>query len=808
MSTLHIVQDNIKTEKSIEEIFDTKRFDTFTGVTFSVSPNFMNRYLEGFQRIKVVVGIQEDHVQKRANDAAVALTKRLGTIIGQEQTKMYQSLSTQVKEKLANDSVKLLVPLTHVIHSKFYLMSHSETNETRLVLGSANLSEQAFNKSTNQMENIVIFDNHDLFDVYKAYFEEELVPLLVDYMPKELVTINAKKVESYQKEKQHDVDEVILLNNEDLENIKVKAIEEVLLDTDKKVALGVLPVSIHEEMRNISDNLQHEQKRQKEVQEQQETAHMLVKESVLPRAKVAKLKPKATIQKLIQKKVKVKIKKSEESELPERDLMINSPSQRNLPKNITGLFVPSETDTERLLPIGRKASNKVITEQVQILEEIIAPYRNYTVRYDDAYGARVFEAILYAFTSPMMFEVKRKARSDQEKNDIPQFLFLGGDANSGKSSLLKILSKLTNTPTVMDYNKILPNTGHYKKKILREIETWMEEENVMPLLIDEISDDFFSNKSHGGELIVNTMNDMVSREGAFPVLIGTTNAKKHNLEERAARRSYYLRIDKVFQEGEKSTLAYNNVYKKLDNTLFLDFLVRFSEKLVDDSLNWAQFNGEVHLDFLHHTREIFKEYYEIAGIPLPNHFPQARFDDLKESDQERWRQKYLGTDRELFKFDDYTGNLFFNTSSLDANAVGYSAVKESEIYKNALSPHVSIGSNDGDDVELHTVEFFKWININNPYRSKYISELKAYYLENKEVLRRNKKEKTITMNMEDVVSGRQLGAVTQYKSYVPVNIIQSIDENHNAVFNEKELCEWLAVDFRMPGFFARLKKAQ
>lgn len=63
MSSIFIVKNGVKTDLSIEEIFDSEQFDEFVGVTYSASPGFINKYLSGFKKIELVVGIPESRVQ-------------------------------------------------------------------------------------------------------------------------------------------------------------------------------------------------------------------------------------------------------------------------------------------------------------------------------------------------------------------------------------------------------------------------------------------------------------------------------------------------------------------------------------------------------------------------------------------------------------------------------------------------------------------------------------------------------------------------------------------------------------------------
>ena len=61
-------------------------------------------------------------------------------------------------------------------------------------------------------------------------------------------------------------------------------------------------------------------------------------------------------------------------------------------------------------------------------------------------------------------KMEKELESDSEKLDVPQFLFIGGTAGSGKSNLLQILQKmlgLSKSKPIL-YNNIIP-TGITKK---------------------------------------------------------------------------------------------------------------------------------------------------------------------------------------------------------------------------------------------------------------------------------------------------------------------------------------------------------
>ncbi|MCG4788045.1 hypothetical protein L0N33_22245, partial [Roseburia faecis] len=78
-------------------------------------------------------------------------------------------------------------------------------------------------------------------------------------------------------------------------------------------------------------------------------------------------------------------------------------------------------------------------------------------------------------------------------------------------------------------------------------------------------------------------------------------------------------------------------------------VVRMATLLSDNETPWRTFDKQTgRLDFLANTRKLFKEYYEMADLPLPDFFADAICDDFRESARSRWAKLYL-TQTEDFK---------------------------------------------------------------------------------------------------------------------------------------------------------------
>lgn len=145
-NTLFTILNHERVNLTIEEIFDSNRFYEIKAVTFSAEESFLNKYLTPFRSVDLIIGIQDTDVQARGIMALKNETRNLiesqKRIIKKEQIKFFENLSRENQENFVKEKWKLRVPINSTIHSKFYLLRND--SETRLILGSANLSFQAF----------------------------------------------------------------------------------------------------------------------------------------------------------------------------------------------------------------------------------------------------------------------------------------------------------------------------------------------------------------------------------------------------------------------------------------------------------------------------------------------------------------------------------------------------------------------------------------------------------------------------------------------------------------------------------------
>ena len=725
-NTLFTILNGERVDLEIEEIFDSNRFYEIKAVTFSADESFLNKYLTPFKNVDLVIGIQDVDVQIRGLKALENETKNLienqKAIIKKKQIHFFENLSRENQENIVDEKWKLRVPISSTIHSKFYLLKNNM--ETRLIFGSANLSFQAFSNKRNQFENIVIFDNSPLFTQFEEYFNE-ITLTCTDFITKAIRKKAKNKIKILDEnndEKQEEKFSVRFTQDEsaklqiDVSKDVIKEFNDVIIKEKDSVALPII-----EEIKTIDEKQKIVENEKKEELEVEKFAYELSINTISRQAKKKEsmVVTPETFAKKIKPKLEIKIAPKLNQATPERELLFSKDTDRGFGRS--GLYIEENGNTK---PFGQKAGKEEIKSSIESIVKLIENYKKYVIDYNDNYGSRIVEIILYAFTSPFLQDIRFKLESDSEKLDVPQFLFIGGTAGSGKSNLLQILQKmlgLSKSKPIL-YNNIIPTGRTKKADTITQIQLWMNENNVAPILIDEIDEEFFSNKDRGNNLIVNVSNLSTSNFDFTPCFIGTTNALEYSLPQRSQRRSYYVKNDKVFDTElkKKSVKAYTEVLEIVNDTLFQDFVIRFAEKLTDDNLSWK--NYSLHsstglIDFLYWSREIFKEYFKIAQIDVPNWFPETRYDDTVENNQSLWRKLYEYNHQD-FKVQKEKGVYLFKLKSLDSeegqsNRFG-TKILPSTKYLNALSQKCKNDNNSSDIIEIKIKEFHDWIGVPLP----------------------------------------------------------------------------------------------
>lgn len=728
---IHIAFDGQETPPlKIHQLFDPQKYNQLIAVTGKITADFINKYLSRFISIKVALNSEKSTTDMNADEMVtkVALTDALLSSANKEAAKIFSTLTSDNQTNVLNNLFQIEIAPTQVIHSKFYLLSNSTTHDTRVILGSINLTEESFDAKRNQYEEILVFDNNiRLYQNLANHFKHDLRPALRPFFTANLIKAAQKQIEEGKKDQKagkNDVTGPVILDNETTDKIAETDMVDLLKhDVQHDIDHDLIPEMITKSMRDVTmDRSQTKEKIAKQVK-QHDTIYTLQKESVSPRAAKPKLKTREKITKQVQEAlISGMSPQQRDAEKKYTTFLYDRPMERNIANNNSGLYVPNDTGTHPI-PFGKIATISEIRDGLKSIDAVMKGYQRFVVDYDADYGKRFFEAILYSFTAPFLWEIRSKASLNPEDgNDVPNFLVLGATAGSGKSTLLRIINQLTwNTDrSLIDFGTIYPSqTPQKKAKTVEAMEHYMKLGSSYPVLMDEIEPYFFQQDQYSRHLVVDIMNELVNHPQPIAPLIGTTNYDSgFTMLRETARRTYYLQIDKVIDESQKGAANQYifNVRKTLNNTLFKDFVMRMANLLEDDETPWRDFNSTTgRLDFLAMTRQLFKNYYEMANMPLPDYFPHTICDDFKESSRNRWAKLYL-TQQDDFQYREGDDSLLFDISKL--NTFNGFTADSIEKYRNALPIELcvdGINGKRGKFVEIKAPAFFRWIGERNPY---------------------------------------------------------------------------------------------
>ena len=364
-------------------------------------------------------------------------------------------------------------------------MDNEETGDTRIVIGSANLSNQAFSNNSNQFELIEIRDNSELFDSYSRYFDDKLRPETKSIWEKDLI----KKVEVKLKE----TDEPVSFTPLEVEGIKLSNLSGFYADlqdrVDKKIVDQDFIDFLKEESKNETSRIEESKKDFEDFKIAVKITSTVVNRSTGRGKAATKLHDSKKLSSKLKTLQDYSIQtKRATAEIAERDIILNKPNLRSdinsgilIGKNEVSSddSTGNKEKTINFTKIGRYASDAEIKNQIKALVSLINNYKDFVPNYNANHGKRVMEAILYSFTSPFISEIRKNFTQGNQSLDVPLFAIIGGTGGSGKSNLLNIINKMMGIgfgQKALTYNELINDNGPYKKSnTLKQIRFWMLE---------------------------------------------------------------------------------------------------------------------------------------------------------------------------------------------------------------------------------------------------------------------------------------------------------------------------------------------
>ena len=328
-------------------------------------------------------------------------------------------------------------------------------------------------------------------------------------------------------------------------------------------------------------------------------------------------------------------------------------------------------------------------QSLETINSFVEAYGLFTEMPDLNNQGKVFEAILYAFTSTFIWKMRDDYCTDEGRESaratFPCFLIIGGRSSSGKTTTLEFISMLLGNhgKRCFSYNNI-----H------NSIDQLFSVDNLFPILVDEISVSFFKSQARkkGENLIKWVANE---REGMHPVFIGTTNATDFHATDQILRRIYYLQIDKVFDKARQAESAAHlgRVQGASNDLLFKDFTHRMGQ-FIKNQVRIYKADDPLYI-----ARQIFRDYYSEANMELPAWFPQQPFNDYDTRGRLLWHNTY-NTYAHHFK-EQTDGTLFVEINEFCGQP------KNREVYCNYLPSGCIV--EDGVILVINKVKFLEFI---------------------------------------------------------------------------------------------------
>lgn len=360
------------------------------------------------------------------------------------------------------------------IHDKFYLLKSQ--NHNRVIFGSANLSVQAFNNHTAQSECIVVLDDSLIFTCLLKHFQSDLLPHVKQYFSPILTgrtnssqdkktsddkQISLFDVETKEKLKKDKHKPIIVVDNNTANKAKAEIIADYLSNightikpqatvfSKQTTADIVKPDDVKNAVKYLNEHANGQKISAKNKAQQDTEVISIVKENIItPKKGIPHFSSKKTIKRKVKRYVKRNIVQltGEDSDtlalLKKAPYVIDEPLMRNIEIGNTGIELKGQDDV--LMQIGHKADLNTIKEQITAIDHLVETYLKYPFGSYPAYGKKVYEAILYGFNAVFLPEIRsHMAGVGHNDEDVANFLFLGANSHTGKSTLQDAIIQMT-----------------------------------------------------------------------------------------------------------------------------------------------------------------------------------------------------------------------------------------------------------------------------------------------------------------------------------------------------------------------------
>lgn len=381
---IEIITSDVKLDIAKAEFIESKSltwkelysgFDTLKAITYSSGIGFISQLISEFRKAEIIFGCEQ--VMSYSLQEVMAFQAVLNEKIRSSSSK------DNILKKIEDKTLNLLVARKKLSHEKIYLLS-SENGDKRVIMGSANMSYQAFKGF--QRENIVYMDGDDAYEWY---------------------------LEVYNSLKENCTDEIShksLLVSDDCENLDELPVSKT--------------VSVNKVLEIIPDSGEKDN-----VEFALDVANLSTK--------IKPFVPKAD-KKGIVALSPTKIKSMKNHAIEER----NTENEKR--KDFPRLIVDVEKQTVELngKELDLSPGKEAIQNDISLFLQYLNGYENFHGDYEYM-QQRYYEFANWFFCSPFMASMRDVAnRYNQNLLPYPLFGIIYGQSKAGKTSFLETLLKM------------------------------------------------------------------------------------------------------------------------------------------------------------------------------------------------------------------------------------------------------------------------------------------------------------------------------------------------------------------------------
>lgn len=660
VSYLHVLYNDKHFRGDVYLLFDYKIFPELKLISYVSSPDFFFERVKNFKRVTAVLG-EEESAREFYNLNPIIEERFINAALEER----------EVLEALAEGRIVLrYVKAGERIHSKIYILSNEE-GKIRVMVGSANFTRAAFS-NLGQFEELIVYDseyNSEFCRLFQSRFEE-IYKNSIDFL--------SEKTKQKLKRLILKADNIFILTPDDKAESIAEKVKKEILSGGKAESLVV----------EVTEEKDRAEKKVMEIERIEKIIENVTKKTKNGYDFESKDRL-VTLKEKLKEIVSLTHKRSQEFIDKRKFLYLNHATWEFYIK-----------DGERAISYREQPNEEQIRDSLIRLTNFVNSYWEFAVNRDREVLKRVFEAILFAFTSPFFYLIRRqvkKTRGDEKLAEIPIVLILGGLANTGKTKLLLFINRLLgNNYEVFSYKDIYVKT----QRILYDL---FYTQNVFPILVDEIYDNFFRGE---GERLIKTLTNTLTEP--HPCLIGTSNVG-FSAESQVIRRIYYLHFSSPFSEDklikEQAEKYFEEKVGTIDDSLFRYFLQEYLKRMTEEEF----FKIE---DPLYLSRKIFRETFEKSNLEVPDFISDRPCGDYYKIGSEEWQALYI-TKKEHFKEMRYDGEKY-----LVVDLKSFCEPRDAESLKNKLPP--SVVKSSGTPLIIHKERFLRFIGKREGLLSRFL----------------------------------------------------------------------------------------